>query len=141
MLEVGYVTAIKDDYALVSFKRKSGCGDNCASCSSGCTPSNSVVDVKNILNASVGDEVQVGLETKSFIQMTLWVYGFPLIMLFIGIFTGNHYFQKLGFKSYELLSFLLGIILLCVSYSLLSVVDKKASKDTKYDLKMIKVIR
>lgn len=141
MVEVGYVTALKGDCALISFKRKSGWGDNCASCGAGCAPSSAVVDVKNILNASVGDEVQVTLETKSFMKMTLWAYGFPLIMLLVGILLGNYYFKNLGFGNYELLSFVVGIILLVVSYTILGKIDKKASKNGKYDLKMVKIIK
>jgi positive regulator of sigma E activity len=93
------------------------------------------------LNASVGDEVQVALETKSFMKMTLWAYGFPLVMLLFGILLGNYYFQRMGFSNYELLSFAVGMLLLVLSYTILGKVDKKASKKENYELKMVKVIK
>lgn len=74
-------------------------------------------------------------------KMTLWAYGFPLVMLLVGILFGNYYFKRLGFNNYELLSFAVGMVLLVISYTILGKVDKKASKDSNYDLKMVKVIK
>lgn len=141
MVEIGYVKSVSGKYANVAFKRKSGCGDNCANCGGSCSVPNSIVKVENILNASVGDQVQINLETKSFLKMTFWAYGFPLIMTILGVLIGNTYFPKLGLKNYEMFSAALGVILLSISFMLLSVIDKKVSSKSEYDLKMIKVMK
>lgn len=139
MLEEGYVKFVKDDSASIMFKRKSGCGDSCAHCKSGCSSLNSVVDIKNTLNAAVGDKVQVSLDTKSFFKMAIWTYGLPILMTILGIIIGYITFPKLGFKNYELLSSLLGLIFLTVSFLLLSSIDKKLSKNKKYSLYMVQI--
>lgn len=140
MVEVGYVKAVNGEYASLVFKRKSGCGDNCAHCGSNCSMETSIVDVENTLNASVGDLVQVSLEANSFLKMNLWVYMFPLISMIIGIVVGNSYFSKLNFKNYDILTAFTGIIFLVLSFFILSTIDKKMSKDSRYKLHMTKII-
>lgn len=140
MTEVGCVKSIKGQYALVLFKRKSGCGDNCAHCGADCSGNTSIVEIKNTLNARIGDYVQVSIEAKAFFKMTMWAYVFPLIMLIIGIVLGNNYFSKLGYKNYEFLAAAVGIIFLVLSYLVLGIIDKKMSKNSKYGLKMEKIL-
>ena len=140
MTEVGYIKDIKGQYALVLFKRKSGCGENCAHCGAECSSESSTVEIKNTLNAKKGDYIQVSLQTKAFFKMTMWAYIFPLIMLFIGIVLGNNYFFKLGYKNYELFAAITGLFSLVLSYFILGIIDKKMSKDSKYELHMEKIL-
>lgn len=140
MVEVGYVKVVKGKYALVELKRKSRCSENCAHCGNNCSISTSIQYVKNTLNASVGDSVEVSRETKSFLKMNLWIYIFSLISMVIGVFVGSSYFSKLNLEYTNVLASLVGVIFLVISFFILSIIDKKIFKDNKYKLHMVKVI-
>ena len=58
----GIVKEIKGEYASVSIKRDSMCSDNCASCGL-CSMRETVVTVKNPLNAKAGQKVAVTMES------------------------------------------------------------------------------
>lgn len=141
MEEVGYVKSIDNDYALVVFKRKSGCGGNCGSCKGGCSSNFVTTEIKNTLNASRGDSVKVMMKPKSFQKLIFWAYIFPSIMLLAGIFTGMTFFQNAGYKNYELLAVLVGFIFLAISYFFSSKIDKKRRKSDEFSLEMVKIIR
>ncbi|MCY6959750.1 SoxR reducing system RseC family protein [Clostridium brassicae] len=141
MTEIGYITGISGEYALVKFKRKSGCGDNCATCKSSCGAKEGVsVEVKNILNGKVGDKVKVSIEEKFLNKMIALVYVFPLIMMIIGIGVGLKIFKDIGYSNYELFSFLLGMVFLIISYGVLNIVNKKKVKNKEIILEMIDII-
>lgn len=142
MTEIGYITDIHGEYASVAFKRKSGCGDNCATCKSSCSAKAGVsVEVKNTLNANVGDQVKVSIEGKLLNKMITLAYVFPLIMLFVGIGVGINIFKGMGNSNYELLSFLLGMVFLAVSYVALNLINKNKAKNKEYVLEMIDIMR
>lgn len=139
MIETGYVTSIRGEYALVAFKRKSGCGDHCASCKSGCAPAPGVTtEIKNTLGAKIGDQVRIEMQENAFNKMLLWVYAFPLLMLILGIAVGNKVFAASA--SVEVLSLLLGLAALGISYFVLSKVSKKTAKNEEYTLRMTQII-
>jgi sigma-E factor negative regulatory protein RseC len=141
MEELGYVTSIRGEYAFVSFKRKSGCGDNCASCKAGCAANPVFTEIKNTMGAKVGDQVRVAISQRAYNKMILWVYVFPLIMLAIGIVGSTEVFKAAGLVSYELYSFLVGILALAISYAFVSKISKKTATDRDFNLEMIKVIK
>lgn len=141
MEEIGYVTSINGENALVSFKRKSGCGDHCASCKGACTVPSVFTEIRNTLGAKVGDQVKVEMKQNAYNKMILWVYVFPLIMLAVGIVVSTEVFQAVGFSNYELYSFLVGILALAVSYAVLSKVSKKTAKDRNFNLEMTHIIK
>ncbi|MCY6371884.1 SoxR reducing system RseC family protein [Clostridium ganghwense] len=141
MTEEGYITSIQGDYASVIVKRKSGCGDNCASCKGGCTQPSVTTEVKNTLGASKGDKVKVSIEEKALNKLVFWAYVFPLIMMAIGIGGGTSFFKGAGYENYEMLSFLLGMVLLAVSYLILKIINEKKSQNKETTLKMVEIIR
>ncbi len=140
MKEIGYIKSVKDGYASVIFKRKSGCGDNCAGCKSNCGSNTITTDVKDTLGVSIGDMVEIDMATKSFFAMTFWTYTFPLIMLVIGLVSSLLIFKNLGIKQYELLAAAVGLVFLSISYSVLSHMDKKLGKNQSYTLKMTRIL-
>lgn len=140
MKEVGYIKSINNGYASMMFKRKSGCGDNCASCKAHCSAASITTDVEDTLGVAVGDMVEVDIQTKSFFAMTFWTYIFPLIMMTIGLVISLIIFKKLGIKQYELLSTLVGLVFLAIAYSILGKIDKKLGKSQEYNIKMLRKI-
>lgn len=141
MIETGYVNSINGENALVSFKRKSGCGDHCASCKGGCTVPNVITEIKNTMGAKVGDQVKVEMKQNAYNKMLLWVYVFPLIMLAIGIIASTEVFKAVGYTNYELYSFLVGVLALAVSFAVLNKVSKKTAKDKDFTLQITEVIK
>ncbi len=90
----GKVTAVDDDYALVSIVDKGcgrcheegGCGGNNLAqmfCSSP-----KIYRVLNPRQATVGDTVVVAIGEKTLFRGALVAYGFPLLGLFVGAVSG-----------------------------------------------------
>ncbi|KYH28534.1 MULTISPECIES: SoxR reducing system RseC family protein [Clostridium] len=141
MVQTGYVTSIQGEYAVVSFKRQGGCGDSCASCKLACASAGVTTEIKNTLGAKIGDKVKVEMKQNAFNKMLLWVYVFPLIMLAIGIGVGMKVFATLGYGNVEILSFLLGIVALGISYWILSKISKKTAQKEEYSLRMTQIVK
>jgi len=98
------------------------------------------VNVKNILNASTGDTVEVSIEEKYFYKAIGLVYGFPLVMLLIGVIAGNSLFANVGFGDHELFGAVSGLLLMSISYFILKRIDNKLSKNDNYITNMIRII-
>ncbi|MHC1719832.1 MAG: SoxR reducing system RseC family protein [Clostridiaceae bacterium] len=140
MKETGFVKEIDGEIAYIVFKRKSGCGDNCGHCSGSCPAEFTIVNVKNALGASIGDQVEVSMEEKYLYKITLLVYGFPLFMLILGVFLGIKWFYGLGYKNYEFFAAFSGLLLMGISYFIISRIDKKLSKNNNYSANMIRIL-
>ncbi|OFI07253.1 positive regulator of sigma(E), RseC/MucC [Clostridium acetireducens DSM 10703] len=141
MEEYGYVKDVKDGLAVVQFKRKSGCGDNCAHCSAQCDAPPLTVDIRNTLNAEKGDKVKIEMDGNKFIKLSAITYGIPFVFLIVGIVIGLNLFKHMGYKNYELLGSLVGFVFLAISYSILSIIDKKLKPTDNETLSMTEVIR
>lgn len=141
MTEVGYITSVNGKYASVVFKRKSGCGDNCATCKAACSASAITTEIENTAGGKVGDKVKVEMEQKTFNKMLALVYVFPLIMMICGIAIGIKVFSQAGYSNYEMLSFLLGVVALVISYTILHFFNKKTAKKNNYSLKIVEILK
>ncbi|MCY6355762.1 SoxR reducing system RseC family protein [Clostridium sp. ZS2-4] len=141
MTEIGYIDSIQGECASVVFQRKSACGGNCGSCKGGCESASHVTEIQNTIGANKGDRVRVSIEEKTFNKMVLLVYVFPLVMMVLGIGIGTVVFKGAGYANYEMFSFLLGMMLLTVSYLILNVLSRKNEKNKKQLLRMVEIIR
>lgn len=142
MTEIGYITSVKGEYALVSFKRQSGCGHDCASCGGGCASAADVTtEIKNILGAKVGDRVKVEMKQEAYNKLLLWVYAFPLFMLVFSMGIGYTVFNSLGYSNSEILSLLLGLAALSISYTILHKISKKSAKKSEFTLQMTEIVK
>ena len=68
MREEGFVKAIKDDTCEVIIKRKTACGENCASCKAGCEAREQVCVAENTLGANVGDKVIIEMDSAKVLK-------------------------------------------------------------------------
>jgi sigma-E factor negative regulatory protein RseC len=139
MEQVGFVRRIIDDKAELEVMRASGCG-NCNGCGGGCETSTHIVTIKNTINASVGDLVELKANKENILKYTMIVYMIPFIFLIAGIVLGNSYFKSIGNSNYELLSFATGILFLVISYFILRVIDKKIEKKDKSAIVMTRIL-
>jgi len=87
LTEFGQVVDITGDVAHVKFMRTSACG-KCHACGMLSTQNEIVVQVKNELNAAVGDNVQVSIFMRKAMRASALAYVFPLAMLIMGVLFG-----------------------------------------------------
>lgn len=82
----GIVVQVQQDIAVIEVGG-SGCGDHC-DCSGSCDSAIQIIKVKNVLNASVGDSVELEAAENVLLKMTFLVYTVPLILFVLGLFVG-----------------------------------------------------
>jgi sigma-E factor negative regulatory protein RseC len=134
MVEKAKIITLNENMAKVQVKRVSACGESCASCKGGCTPSYIYVDAINDIKAAMGQEVEIEMQTKVVLSAIVLNYGMPLLMLVIGIFSGSALADSLHLNvSKDLLGVSLGIVLMTLSYILTSQIDKSYRKTGKVE--------
>ena len=79
MREIGTVVETLGESCRVSFKRKSACGENCASCKAACNAGEHICEVKNSVGAKAGDSVIVETESRKVLKSAFLVYILPII--------------------------------------------------------------
>lgn len=140
MDQIGYVVDTKDEIAVVDVRRTSACGDNCNSCGGGCNIPAMRVEIKNTIQAKVGNFVEIEMETKSLMKSAFIAYIIPLVMLIGGIAGGIYIFQSMGYTNYESLGFITGLVFLAISYYMLRAIDNIIKNRNSAELKIIKVL-
>ena len=140
MEQFGYVLSSNEDRAKVEVKRMSGCGGNCGSCGGGCDVPSVVIDIKNSLNAKVGDFVKIEGKPKKVFKYAILIYSIPFVMLVLGIIVGVNLFKSKGYSSYELYGFLMGLAFVIPSLFVLSRLDKKLGNVSEEIMEMVKIL-
>lgn len=132
MLEIAKVVSVNGKMAKVQIKRASACGESCASCKGSCAPPNTYVEAVNSIGAVSGQDVEIEMNTKVFMNAVILNYVLPLIMLIVGIFAGSILVDSLNLNvSKDVLGLLLGFGLMTVSYALVYFIDKRYKKNGK----------
>lgn len=83
MEQIGTVVKTEGKTAYVTVYRTSACGENCAHCKGGCTPTKVLAVAENDLGAKVSDTVKIESETKKVIQAELVLYFVPLVLMIL----------------------------------------------------------
>ncbi len=115
MTQVATVRKLQNNgFVEVQVRRLTACGHDCADCA-GCTQvvtGETVVQVKNEMNAGLGDTVLIESQSNKILAAAMIVYIVPFILFFVGYFTAGTLFSQtegsvpvIG----GLLGFLLGI--------------------------------
>lgn len=127
MNKIGVITEIINNEAIVMLASSASCG-NC-----GCSvktrkdgelcDNNQYIKVNNKIDGKVGDPVSVEFKTSEMLKTSIMLYLIPLILLVAGIFLG------MSVQTNELISFLIGVVFMAISYIVLNKLDKKQSKD------------
>jgi len=105
MRETGFVKSTEGEFCTCITRRKSACGENCASCKAACSSREHTFTAKNTVGAKAGDEVVIEMPTKDVLKSAFLVYILPLLAFLFGFI----YFFETG-KS-ELTSALWGLVL------------------------------
>ena len=104
MRETGIVKSVDGEFCTCATRRKSACGDNCATCKAVCSSREHIFTAKNTIGAKIGDTVIIEMPTSSVLKSAFLVYILPLLAFLLGF----SYFFGAG-KS-ELTSAFWGII-------------------------------
>ena len=86
MFEAGYVSSVDGDILHVDFERSSMC-DKCGACEM--SEHGMHLDVRNTVDAKVGDYLIVSLPARKILTASLLVYGIPLVFLLLGLYLGT----------------------------------------------------
>jgi sigma-E factor negative regulatory protein RseC len=128
--KTGIVVEVNGRNAVVRFERSKECG-KCR----GCTmigDKESAVEIKNTLNAEVGDTVGIELHARSVITASLLLYVIPLAALILGLFL----FMPLG----ELWATVGGIACALLVYAVIKLFEPYFKQTGEFDPKMIKIL-
>lgn len=129
----GEVVALRErGRAVVRTRRHSSCS-KCGACGLSGELPDLEVETLNLINAQPGDIVIVSMESRNVLEAALLVYMVPLLVfiggMLLGRYAGARLFPEL--RS-EWLSVAVGVLLMAVSYFLLSSYDRRASRQGKY---------
>lgn len=135
MESIGIVRAKNNNKIFVEFTRESACGESCESCSAKCAESESeLFEFPNTLSADIGDVVKIKTRDRSVLSYKFLVYGLPLILFMSTITISYYLMSKMFMKNIELISLIMGIISLIISYLIIKAIDHKFQKANKGDI-------
>ena len=86
MKEEGIVKSVSGEFCRVLVRRKTACGDNCASCSGACKMNFGEVTAKNTAGAKAGDGVVIEMKSEKVLFSAFLVYILPILVFFISFF-------------------------------------------------------
>lgn len=124
MEQIGIVTEVKGEKAIVQIKRAGACGGSCGKCG-GCETTDRMVEAINTIGAEKGQIVRIEMSDSYILMAAFLVYLVPLIMFFIGYAAGYSLFSN------ELMGGACGLILLVLSFVLVRIYDKKCVSGKK----------
>ena len=84
MRETGIVKSVDGEFCTCVTKRKSACGENCASCKAACSSREHIFTAKNTIGAKEGDTVVIEMPAKDVLKSAFLVYIIPLVAFLLG---------------------------------------------------------
>lgn len=141
MDQIGKVIKVDGKKAQVRVFRATACGGECGKCG-GCFPTSMIIDATNDVNANVGQLVKLYSSTKNILLGAVLVYIMPVIALIVAyIVTYNYIISKEMNINAELISILVGIIVLAISFVIVKLIDKKISETDHLEMKIYSIIK
>lgn len=137
MIKYGKVTSFKNNKVVVSIKRDTACGENCADCSGGCSVPYVNIEADYVEGIEIGDTVEVTTDNINFLKYTLVLYGVPLVIMVTVILVANSIFKG---GNGEVISCILGLLSLVVSFFILKIYDRIESKKKKFTYSIIRKV-
>lgn len=119
MEQVGRVIGIDGEMVRLEVKRMSACGTSCDSCHASCEQKSEYITLPNLVQAKMGDYVEIYSDTSFILKSMAKVYGIPLVF-FISFIVISTY---AGFSQFQALS--MGVGSLVLSFLILRLLDKK----------------
>ncbi len=104
-----------NDEVVVMLQRTEACA-KCKACTAGFSKEEMIIRAKNICGATEKQWVSIELEHSNFLTAVLIMYGIPLVALMTGLLSGYYFADQIGISDSALIGFILGIVLMCLSY-------------------------
>lgn len=124
MKEEGIIIDIKNEFAFVKMQKHAACV-GCNACKKGNSNNELIVEAENLINANVGDVVEVDLEAPNLLKAATIVYMMPLISLLLGVFIGSKY-------GGDLMSALLGVLFMSITFLIIKLKDSAMKNSKKF---------
>ncbi|MCF8000338.1 MAG: SoxR reducing system RseC family protein [Halanaerobiales bacterium] len=144
MREKACVVEVNGDKAKVVVTRHSACSKCNEDCILGLDESHEqddiYVEVKNDKNVEIGDMVNIELKDSSLVLGSLMIYLVPLLFFVIGYFVGSNLSFLLGNISQQLSGIIFSFIFLYVSYLFTKRVDKRLSRNKKFQSEITGIV-
>lgn len=122
---IAYVKETEGSNMTIEFRRSSACGGNCKACKGSCESINQEMKLINDNNYKVGDVLEISLNARLMIKITVVVYLIPLLSFLLGLLTTYFILKKINFNNYEIYSIIVGVVLLLLSLILVRRYDRK----------------
>ena len=132
MREMGVVTALEGNFAVVTVDKK----DECSKCGMCLFPKNaSSIDfrVKNKLNAKVGDKVTIENKGETKLLGAILAFLVPLILI------GVSALITFTLIKIEIFMLVLSVILIALWYTILAIIDKKLKNSFRFSPQIIAI--
>lgn len=144
MNQQGYIIEIVDNKtAKLKMQRHSACA-SCGKCQTLSSESKEIlVEVDNSIGAKQGDHVEVNMENMNVLKATALAYVVPLIFLLVGTIVSYFMLDMIISTQgiiVELISGIIGIILMLLSYVILKRNDSKFRDSRKFIPVITKII-
>lgn len=144
MNQQGYIIEIVDDKtAKLKMQRHSACA-SCGKCQTLSSESKEIlVEVDNSIGAKQGDHVEVNMENMNVLKATALAYVVPLIFLLVGTIVSYFVLDMIISAqgvTIELISGIIGIMLMLLSYVILKRNDSKFRDSRKFIPVITKII-
>jgi sigma-E factor negative regulatory protein RseC len=117
MEELGRVVEVKGNFVKVVIPTKEAC-KKCGACLITALGKEAVAEAENKARAKVGDMVKVEIREKTALLAAFILYGFPLILFFLGYFFGDYLGKTMG-RGGEGIAILSAFIFLFLSFLLI----------------------
>jgi len=144
MQEVGIVTALRGDIALVNVKRQQG---SCDGCPGGtlCTSTGgdeALIEAINEAGAKEGDRVRVHFRSMSYLKGILLVYALPVLMLIVGAVIGREFISPLlPSHNPEGISAFTGFGFFAITFIGLRIVSKRIQNKGRYTPVIVEIVQ
>ncbi|QJA09419.1 SoxR reducing system RseC family protein [Romboutsia sp. CE17] len=144
MNQQGYIIEIVDNKtAKLKMQRHSACA-SCGKCQTLSSESKEIlVEVDNSIGAKPGDHVEVNMENMNVLKATALAYAVPLIFLLVGTIVSYFMLDMIISTQgiiVELISGIIGIMLMLLSYVILKKNDSKFRDSRKFIPVITKII-
>ncbi|MFP4193315.1 MAG: SoxR reducing system RseC family protein [Desulfobacterales bacterium] len=131
--EIGVVTEIKGDKAVVKTHRAAAC-EGCSeksTCHSMGGAREMEIEALNPVNARVGDRVTLEVAAGRMLQLSLLLYIFPIAALLAGAVIGNQTAPILGFDA-SIFSAIVGFAVFFLALGVIMTLEKKARRSGRF---------
>lgn len=135
MDRAGIIVDQMGEYSKVKLVRHTACG-NCGACQLGDEQKDIMLIAKNTISAEKGDMVEVTMATNSVLSAAFIMYVIPLVGLLVGLLIGQMFFD-----GNDVLTALMGIIVMAFTFFVIKLNEKKFLKNDKYTAQILRILQ